>query len=336
MRTSITIQNLRGIEEGTIEDLAPLSILVGSNNTGKSTVLEALWFNASRGDASVVASMATRRGWCGISCVEQLFYRPQEAAFVKTTVDGKEISTEFSLGNISTDVYDLVRNKPEFEDGIQILAECNRGQTSKLALSSKGEIGGYLTTKSFKASDPHIFVAVETITEFGLLEDAFSDASAKGKEAEIEALLARIGQPNQSLRILKRGDQYVLHTIFNGKAVAVYFSGDGYKRLLYIACVLAAQAGGLVLLEEPECFQHPKHLRELAQLIWGAIDQGTQVVLSTHSLDLLRHIFFSETARLEKAAVFRTTLKEGRLAAVRIAGERAKERLEELGEDLRQ
>ena len=42
MITKLSIKNFRGIERGELE-LAPLTILLGGNNSGKSTILEALF-----------------------------------------------------------------------------------------------------------------------------------------------------------------------------------------------------------------------------------------------------------------------------------------------------
>ncbi|MEK7806526.1 MAG: AAA family ATPase, partial [Chloroflexota bacterium] len=42
MLSSLEIQNFKGIKQGKIEDLAQVNILVGRNNSGKSTILDAL------------------------------------------------------------------------------------------------------------------------------------------------------------------------------------------------------------------------------------------------------------------------------------------------------
>jgi energy-coupling factor transporter ATP-binding protein EcfA2 len=46
MYERISIQGFRGLKELTIDHLAPISILIGKNGSGKSTVLEALWVHA--------------------------------------------------------------------------------------------------------------------------------------------------------------------------------------------------------------------------------------------------------------------------------------------------
>src|SRR5579871_1969380 len=47
MIRSIEIKNLRGIQEGKLDDLTPLTILVGPNGCGKSTILDALLIGAN-------------------------------------------------------------------------------------------------------------------------------------------------------------------------------------------------------------------------------------------------------------------------------------------------
>ena len=42
MLRSLEIQNFKGIKQGKLEDLAQVNILVGRNNSGKSTILDAL------------------------------------------------------------------------------------------------------------------------------------------------------------------------------------------------------------------------------------------------------------------------------------------------------
>jgi AAA15 family ATPase/GTPase len=136
--------------------------------------------------------------------------------------------------------------------------------------------------------------------------------------------------------ILKKDDWFLLHTVDADGACALNFAGDGHRRLVRIACYLAVAKGRVVLIEEPECFQHPRALNEFVRLLWASIGQGTQVVFSTHSLELLSLVFENQQGRdLSKACLIRTRLAEGKLITGVIDGQEASERLADVGEDLR-
>src|SRR5579862_2418909 len=61
MIRSIEIKGLRGIQEGKHDDLTPLVVLVGTNGSGKSTILDALLIGASPRPGAVVKLFATGR-----------------------------------------------------------------------------------------------------------------------------------------------------------------------------------------------------------------------------------------------------------------------------------
>lgn len=62
MINSITISGYRGFKRLDMRDLGSVNLLVGRNNSGKSSVLEALYLLASGGDPAAIWSIGTRRG----------------------------------------------------------------------------------------------------------------------------------------------------------------------------------------------------------------------------------------------------------------------------------
>lgn len=76
----VTIQNLRGIRDGAVEGLSPLSIVVGPNNCGKSTLLEALWCAASGADATLVWRTLLRRGGPALHAARHVLHGDAKAA----------------------------------------------------------------------------------------------------------------------------------------------------------------------------------------------------------------------------------------------------------------
>jgi hypothetical protein len=62
MITQLEIQNFRGFSDYKIDDVGQVNLLVGTNNCGKTSVLEAIHLLKSRGDASVLCSLLPKSG----------------------------------------------------------------------------------------------------------------------------------------------------------------------------------------------------------------------------------------------------------------------------------
>lgn len=345
MLNTIEIENLRGIQKGKVEGLAPLSILVGSNNSGKSTVLEALYLAASHGHANGWVEMMKRRGWLGLASLGDFFYGGTKACSVKT-VFGDGLPGMFTLSFTRYfnkdlmpigDSAELTRQRTQLDTADEIGSAKHR---STLLIDEEGKRTLPLTTKGAFLEPQKLrrFLDLGTLKVEGTLEDCFDSVQKCGIDARDRAIaLCRILQKGlMDLQISKSGDRYVLYILFAKGAVPIYLAGDGMKRLFHIACVLASAAGGLVLIEEPESYLHPRAMEELLKLLWASVSQGTQIVLSTHNLEFLKGVLEPGEGRdLSKAAVFLTKLEDGQFSALNIPGPRAAERLIEIGEDLR-
>ena len=62
MIRTLRLENYRSFERYELRDLARVNLLVGPNNCGKTSVLEAVQLLVSRGDPRVLTQLASRRG----------------------------------------------------------------------------------------------------------------------------------------------------------------------------------------------------------------------------------------------------------------------------------
>jgi len=181
-------------------------------------------------------------------------------------------------------------------------------------------------------------VDVQAVRERGTLEDAYTSLERVGRVKSVVQALSKSMKGLADLRILKSGEDFILHAIFDGQPpVPVYLTGDGSKRLVELAsAILGVDPDGVVLLEEPECYQHPRYLRELASLLIESAKTNRQIILSTHSVELVDLLLEAgEAERLDYPFVHRLRLVDGKLSGVVLNREQAMATRKDLLEDLR-
>jgi AAA15 family ATPase/GTPase len=115
--------------------------------------------------------------------------------------------------------------------------------------------------------------------------------------------------------------------------------GDGFKALLKMSFTIALAKDGIVILEEPENSLHPGFLDIVAKTLVKNSD-SVQLFLSTHSLEFLYEILekAEESKKLNEVNIIRTHRKRYKPDDVIIEvvdGKEAKERIDDIGEDLR-
>ena len=62
MLNSLNIRNYRSLKELKISSLGKVNLITGKNNTGKSTILEAIALYAGKGDLSIIYQFLSERG----------------------------------------------------------------------------------------------------------------------------------------------------------------------------------------------------------------------------------------------------------------------------------
>ena len=118
-------------------------------------------------------------------------------------------------------------------------------------------------------------------------------------------------------------------------SVPVAIAGDGIQTLVQVTLAVARGPGSTVLLEEPEATQHPRSLDQSARAIVAAVKRGVQVILSTHSLDLIDMLRQHLGEDLPKLGVHHLACPGGELSVVRYSGAEVALARDVIGEDLR-
>ncbi len=166
--------------------------------------------------------------------------------------------------------------------------------------------------------------------------ELYSRAVENGRRAEVTALVAEVVPGVIGIEILTDESKPIVHLVFADHSVPAGLAGDGIQSLLRLSLELASLRDGVALLEEPEVHEHPAAIRQSARAIVTAIRRGVQVVLSTHSLEMIDALLAElKDEELPLLSLYRLKLTDGVLAKSRLEGPSVLLSRGEIGDDLR-
>ena len=312
MIESIEIENLRGIAHGKLEGLTPLTILVGPNGSGKSTILDAIFAGYQSNSAG---STITKRTEGVGNKAKWLSYR--------------------SNSNINPTVLINATDDSDQRLGSKIVFNVSN------PLRHGGGMGGFAGGSDISISGDGIKESIKMIepSHSGLvsLHDMYTQAVEKGRRKEVNETIKNLVPGLQHLEILTENSTPILHFVFDDYSIPATLSGFGVYSVLKMCIEFALSENGIILIEEPEVHLHTRAITQLAKAIYRTTNRGIQIILTTHSLELIDALLDAATEPddLDKLSVFMMKLDNGKLCSARIPGKNVEIERHQIGADLR-
>lgn len=269
MLTRLELENWQGIRKGVIEEFQQINVLVGRNNSGKSSVLNAiLGFHPEH-----MKIFIGRR----LRFLEDAIFVGQTKARVKAWVDGEEI-----------------------EYFVQVLIGEANSQAGRASFSFKRE-PEHVLQKFFERM---VILDAHQLQE-PLLDNLYSQLLAQERRLdkewirlvnEVYGLNAEYVTRTKFPTNTSPERLVVVLGEPENRAVAVEWLGDGVRLGMSILAAGLVTKGGLLLLEEPENHQHPSALFGLAKaLVKLVIAGGNQIFVTTHSRECMQALLKAAT-----------------------------------------
>jgi len=319
MITTLKLMNFRGIKEGELE-LAPLTILLGGNNSAKSTILEALFLapNPFRRVPYVVEGHSSAAEVIH-SLHETLNSKGYAFLLNNYTVDRADIECE-----VEGKIYLLLFNK----SGLDINVSTNRRDTGAIFTVTRG--GVELKTHSIghlvmsvsritpEISDPfidntllissrlikpgyeHLKMNWASIINLGVCKSVAENVSKlvydKYKDITIEPFLG--------------GELAIYGFLDDGRRIRLGDLGEGVQNYVVAQILYELEHPKVLLWDDIEAHLNPRMLLSIAEWFFDILEKGDQVIVTTHSLEAARTI---AGVNEEKTAIYLTALEKGTL-----------------------
>jgi ABC-type polar amino acid transport system ATPase subunit len=337
---SLHIESHRGIEDLELHDLAPVSLIVGPNNTGKSSILEAvslllrpldpaLWLHVARQrdtDADVVDALWSLFRSGGVLRLDD---GPKQSKHAKIagTVDGSE--RRVNARAIASDDPDV---QGEGAAEVRISVKVDARPRHDMIFRRKGRARWGEGVDHYKC----FTVTPLTHRSGATLVEYLSRVVDEGQkslalellqlfDSDVESLDVSAGQRRQTI-VVKHRERGV---------VDLASFGDGMRRVVALALALSLAEKGVLLIDELESGIHPGVLTEVTKrLVNAAARADVQVIATTHSLEAIDALLDATTDSREAVAAYHM-FENGRTDLVRRYDHDKLRRLRAGGLDLR-
>lgn len=333
------IKSFRGLKDFKLLDLGSLNILVGNNNSGKTSVLEAgsLFLNPlnfyelyriavqretmQAGPRVSRLERLHRIKWLfphfketeheNVSCIEILsngrtpfvHYKAQ----LEEVVGIPEVESKSETG-LDEDEFDIDSIESE-EKGLRISLCCQENGTflgenevSKTFWDIREVLKSRLSSVVVSSVNS-TFVEPHGHRIYGVYKSLYSRIYRMNAHQDLISLLQHYDQNVTGLVILEDDVSTTLHVEHKVVGIApISIFGDGLRRVLYIAMRLISAKDGVCFLDEIDNAIHVSALDKTAEWIVQTAKQlNVQLFITTHNLEAL-DAFISTSGREELVA----------------------------------
>lgn len=323
--SSLNISDFRGITNLSIENFANINILVGRNNSGKTTILEGIFLLSGLRNSSLIANISILRG--GLAITE-----PDEFRFVFNNLelsknpnlsclllDKSKMQLELipkyrssyanfpqpspSIGtNQSESIFNkrLVNLNGDIDPSIESLEfrsilVNSTGKEEKFTSTIKLEIEKNninYKTEPEKAGPPISFKTIfQTTSNNFYIELAHRVDKLIQAKSKIELIEGLRVIDERVIDISISSNSVIYVDIGGSRLVPINIMGDGIIKFLATIVNIYTSKNGILLIDEIENGLHFSSLINLWKLILKlSAKYNVQVFLTTHSIEVLKYL----------------------------------------------
>lgn len=286
----ISINSFRGIRNLKLFDLGAINIIVGKNNSGKTSVLEAINIIENPFELGAIISIGKKRE----------IINNQNTAFTIF----KNLLNKFTN---SIDIEGIIQNK-EFKLNItgkdislvseQSISPIIKGFEGKIEikfgeLPETKDIRIMQNENNFVISNNESILPITYITSIDhVIENNPNELIKKGKKKELINLLSLFDDKITGLEMIEENTKaipYIEYKQLGLLPLSVF--GDGLKKILLICSAVINAENGVLLIDEVETAIHISALINVFDwFVKACVKYNVQVFMTTNSLEVIDNI----------------------------------------------
>lgn len=337
--TYLNIHQFKSIEDLELKDLSTINIIVGDNNSGKTSLLEAMSILGNENSIKSILNNVSKKSFAyplSMDLFLEIFPREQDinkSIKIKSTIKG--LTREITInGNIVNDI-DVNENIDKV-----FLGNINIKVDDKTVIDKNISIE---EMKNIKYLNEYDIIKIVYVTPYDycrsdLIECTLENINDIDKENIINLL--NIFDPDISdFKIVKKlntGGSYV-YIYHNIDGFTPLFSfGDSIKKVFTLAMAMVSAKNGILLVDEIESAIHKNYINKMFdKIIKICKEYKIQLICTTHSLEAIDGIIHSLGNQIDLLSCFRMEVYDNKTYYTRFSGDRLKDIRNLLGQDVR-
>lgn len=355
---SFYVESYRGIRDINLEGFTNTNIFVGKNNSGKTSLLEAMILSGLFDDAQLlVRTLISRYQKVSIDQIESMFdvreakKRIHMGHTVLNDQSGERIEIETNI--VSGEMEGIIQEERktsemrrlmlrfEYEAQERDLSDKKRAVYRIDFTQQSGSVG--VGTRRLKRSDaiekiPCQFISFSRFDGTNFLIMALDEILEQEKRNELVEVLQIFDKRVRGFEVVGEDRNIKIFRDGEEAPLSLYDYGNGMYKAFYIASAALLSENGILLIDEIEAGIHHEALGKFVEYLQQVCKKkNIQMFITTHSLETLDLFlqYHEESAGLDGLTVFNIRNTEEQTLARKYSGERLLDLRNGMGLDIR-
>lgn len=282
----IFIANYKCFKDLKIENLSRINLVAGVNNSGKTALLEAIYFLTKQNDFTGLLEVVRRRGKVASDSVDPKWFLEQVQTDISINgcFDNKPASVNIRCINEDSKDFD----RTFYEGSIEIFSEFEGKKQESLTRLFKGEARKTIAETS-KVLCPSIFSSPFFLNEPHRYTTYFFNSSRSKADKDIIGFMKEQIIPTlDDIEIRDELLRFMVDESRWAEKMDLTQYGEGMQRIYFISLLFASARNGIILIDEFENAIHTELLSEFARFIYLLSKRfNTQVFITSHSKECI-------------------------------------------------
>ncbi|MGC0839326.1 MULTISPECIES: AAA family ATPase [Pantoea] len=337
----IHITKYKKLKNFSLDNLNKINIFAGLNNTGKTSLLEAIFLLTQRNDMSSYFKLIRHKNKCSV--LSPVFLN---AVFQdKILLNGKFNDTEVS---IEMEKYEAVNidKKDDYIASYKLSSEIDNKEITNIvhtyvheSMKRTSDQVSHLCASSFKS--PYFHDIDDSVSDYNKsveLKINTDDGEAKLALNLVIEFMKKVDDSIVDIRYTEEMDikRFLIDSKYSlDRSFDLTSYGEGIQRIFYTALSFASCRNGVLFIDEYETAIHYSLLKEFTKLTQELSEVfNVQVFLTSHSKECIQ-AFVDNGYKNDQLTAFRMINDDGKITTKRVDGERFKYLVESIDLDIR-